>query len=59
MFKVEKRYFVCFVKTRSCKPGSKGFIMTRSEEGECTRIRESTESTDKRREGATVKASKM
>lgn len=58
MFKLGKRYFVCFVKTRSRKPGSKGFIMTGSEEGGCARTRESTEGTDKRREGATVKASK-
>lgn len=52
MFKLGKRYFVCFVKTRSRKPGSKGFTMTGSEEGGCARIRESTEGTDKRREGA-------
>jgi len=38
---------------------SKGFSMTGSEEDRCARIRESIEDTDKRRKGATVKASKM
>jgi len=43
----------------SRKSVSKDFTMTGSEEGRCTRTRESIEDTDKRRKGATVKASEM
>lgn len=57
-----KRYFVCFVKTASRKPGSKGFAMTESEEGGCARARARgtpRASTKDAKVPATVKASKM